>query len=717
MLETGGIQNTYQIIREVGAGSGGTVFLAYHNRLQKNVVLKKMKTSAKKLLDTRAEVDILKNLHHPSLPQVFDFVEDTDEQGNEVIYTVMDFIPGKSLDDCLKDGQKFTPTQVAKYTKQLCEAVEYLHAQKPPILHGDIKPSNIMLTPEDNIVLIDFNISGFSDQQEFIAYTKCYASPEQAQAAMENRARRKAMGNGPVASAPTAQTVGAPDDDRTLIDEDRTIIDDDRTQIDDDKTQIDDDRTQIGEETETTQSPVPGQESPKFVKVALIDQRSDIYSIGASMYPLLVGQKPDADYTKQIPVSKTGIKVSEGLAYVIDKSMCLAPEKRFQTVSEMLRSLNSLAKKDRRYKRLFAREVIFCLIFVVLAGVSSVVAYLGYQQMGQEKAQTYYEQALELHQQKDYSGTLSYVLTEALEDEGLYDKGTLGNLYYLAADSCFELEEYEGAAQYYRKAIGCHPDNVEYYCNYAIALTRYNQVDEALAVIDLAEKKGVSGDQLSLMKGELAAVTGKMEEAVKEFESCILSTKDDYLKVRAFMMYSDVFQNAEGYIENEELVLQNVILLEDASKQVQESYLPMILERQVEANTLMATLSKDSEYSKTALAACEKIIAMGWGTFRTYMNQALIYSSLQEYEFSELVYQEVLEKFGENYQVYKRMAFLELEKQSAVETGSRSYLTFQDYYTKAMDLFQATGASMDSDMEMQLLEKSRNTLIETGWLH
>jgi len=233
----------------------------------------------------------------------------------------------------------------------------------------------------------------------------------------------------------------------------------------------------------------------------------------------------------------------------------------------------------------------------------------------------------------------------------------------------------------------------------------------------LAEKKGVSGDQLSLMKGELAAVTGKMEEAVKEFESCILSTKDDYLKVRAFMMYSDVFQNAEGYIENEELVLQNVILLEDASKQVQESYLPMILERQVEANTLMATLSKDSEYSKTALAACEKIIAMGWGTFRTYMNQALIYSSLQEYEFSELVYQEVLEKFGENYQVYKRMAFLELEKQSAVETGSRSYLTFQDYYTKAMDLFQATGASMDSDMEMQLLEKSRNTLIETGWLH
>lgn len=68
------IEGTYQIIREIGSGSGGTVFLAYHKRLEKNVVLKKIRTSAQKLLDIRTEADILKNLHHPNLPQVFDFI-------------------------------------------------------------------------------------------------------------------------------------------------------------------------------------------------------------------------------------------------------------------------------------------------------------------------------------------------------------------------------------------------------------------------------------------------------------------------------------------------------------------------------------------------------------------------------------------------------------------------------------------------------------------
>lgn len=52
------IQDTYQIIREIGSGSGGTVFLAYHQRLQKNVVLKRINSNVKDVLNNRAETDI-----------------------------------------------------------------------------------------------------------------------------------------------------------------------------------------------------------------------------------------------------------------------------------------------------------------------------------------------------------------------------------------------------------------------------------------------------------------------------------------------------------------------------------------------------------------------------------------------------------------------------------------------------------------------------------
>lgn len=104
----------------------------------------------------RQEVDILKNLRNSYLPQVLDFL--VTEEG---IYTVMSYIPGKSFKELIEEGMPFTVNQMVRWGMQLCNALNYLHSQQPPIIHGDIKPSNIMLTPEGNICLIDFNISFF----------------------------------------------------------------------------------------------------------------------------------------------------------------------------------------------------------------------------------------------------------------------------------------------------------------------------------------------------------------------------------------------------------------------------------------------------------------------------------------------------------------------------------------------------------------------------
>ncbi|MBD5459494.1 MAG: serine/threonine protein kinase, partial [Lachnospiraceae bacterium] len=149
------LTGTYDIYEQIGAGGGGTVYRAMHKRLQKAVVLKKITGGATSIQECRTEVDILKNLRHSYLPQVLDFIE-----SSEGIYTVMDFIPGKSMRQMLEEGHIFTEKEVLKYTRQLCEALDYLHSQNPPIVHGDIKPDNIMVTPEGNVCLIDFNISG-----------------------------------------------------------------------------------------------------------------------------------------------------------------------------------------------------------------------------------------------------------------------------------------------------------------------------------------------------------------------------------------------------------------------------------------------------------------------------------------------------------------------------------------------------------------------------
>ena len=76
----------------------------------------------------------------------------------------MDYIEGESLDRPLKRGEHFSQPQVIQWAKELLDALEYLHSPThgdPPqgFVHSDIKPANLMRTPDNHIVLIDFNIA------------------------------------------------------------------------------------------------------------------------------------------------------------------------------------------------------------------------------------------------------------------------------------------------------------------------------------------------------------------------------------------------------------------------------------------------------------------------------------------------------------------------------------------------------------------------------
>ncbi len=169
MLKSGDIINdTYMIDSEIGSGALGVVYKAVHIRLEKYVVLKKIKADKVSYGQIRIEVDTLKQYKHAYLPNVYDYLE---YEGD--IYTVMDYIDGYDLKKLMERGYIFTQQELIKWLRQLCSVLNYLHTNKMPIVHSDIKPDNILIDSEGNVCLIDFNIAGG------FGMTREYASPEQ----------------------------------------------------------------------------------------------------------------------------------------------------------------------------------------------------------------------------------------------------------------------------------------------------------------------------------------------------------------------------------------------------------------------------------------------------------------------------------------------------------------------------------------------------------
>lgn len=182
MIEIGStLDGVYTIKKSIGSGGTGEIYLAYHHRLQKDVVIKMIKSNfvENDSFNVRAEVDILKSLRHQYIPQVYDFYQEDSR-----IYTVMDYIDGYTLDDYVKNNWIMDEDTVAKWFMQLCEVLDYIHSRRPAIIHSDIKPLNIMIGNDGNAYLIDFNISFCEDVADIQGVSMQYASHEQIVRAM-----------------------------------------------------------------------------------------------------------------------------------------------------------------------------------------------------------------------------------------------------------------------------------------------------------------------------------------------------------------------------------------------------------------------------------------------------------------------------------------------------------------------------------------------------
>lgn len=317
-----------------------------------------------------------------------------------------------------------------------------------------------------------------------------------------------------------------------------------------------------------------------------------------------------------------------------------------------------------------------------------------------DQLEAYVEQAVLLYRQGKYQECIDAVETTQSRELKYYSRQSVANLYNVAAEAYYELENYESAAMMYQKAIGYSPDILSYYQGEATALIQlgdYSGADEVLAEMAKAVPDAEQSGAYQVVQSELLRKQGDLPDALDAARKAIGSADGNDQLARAYRLAASICEDIGDSMLSEEINLLN-----QGIEQLHDGYYNALAGQLASAYIRQAEATGNPSYQKDALRTYQQLEKNGNTTLEVRLNIAMLQYQLHDFSKAMEMLQALKNDYPKDYRVYKWLAFVQGELD--LQNGA-SYTKTLGYYETAAALYRAEQASGVYDPQMDELDR------------
>ncbi|MCL7748022.1 serine/threonine-protein kinase [Halalkalibacter alkaliphilus] len=500
-----------------------------------------------------------------------------------------------------------------------------------------------------------------------------------------------------------------------------------------------------GQSTDTTLIGTKGYAAPEQYGTNQTDARTDIYSLGVTLYHAITGKGPNEPPYELVPVRQLNKNLSEGIETILLKCTRNDPEDRYQSAEELLDALENIHKLNKAYKqsRLKRKLIIAGVSIGILGGAFAVNEVMLLQASEKaEQYQAYLEEGFNYYNEENYDAAEeAFLNAQELNETGelflnqakvflarnenervteylqakVINEGILqdnNEVHYLMGTAFFNLGDYEKSIWYFNEALkdntGSLGNNlVNVYRDLAVSYGRVSDYDKAEEILAQLTAENDTDHVSHYVKGELMIIQQRYDEALAEL---IRANQLESGNTRFMMSLANVYLRMirQGNAENTEEYYQKAIELLVNTEQLDPNNITVLnLSGQTyyDFGLYLENRNQDNQAQvmfESATASFSKLLDLGINDINVLINQGILYDKLNKMQQAEEYYKRALEQ-NENH-----------------SRGNLVYGLFllkKQEYNLAHTHFQKTIDINDNPGEVSVAQERITELREKGWIN